>query len=124
MRWCRSARKESAALGVNSHDHNGRTWVARRKDRTGMVVLLQGDSRQVRQCTTTKFRDELDEDQRWLKAELVMVAVAKACCCNEIGVDELYKCRDEQVKIVAAMHVSAPNATICGHSSRRNCSRG
>ena len=33
-------------------------WVARRKDRTGIVVVLPGDSEQVCQCTSTKFRDE------------------------------------------------------------------
>ena len=74
--------------------------------------MLQGDSKQVCQCTTTMFRDEPDEEQRLLKAEMVVVAVAKAYCCNEIDLDELYKYRDEQVKIVAAIHVSAPNATI------------
>ena len=34
---------------------------------------------------------------------MVVVAVAKAYCCNEIDLDELYKYRDEQVKIVAAI---------------------
>ena len=64
------------------------------------------------QCTTTKFRDETDEEPRWLKAEMVVMAVAKAYCCSEIELDEHYKYRVEQVNIVAAIQVSAPNATI------------
>ena len=32
------------------------------------------DCGQVSQCTTTKFRDEPEEEQRWLKAEMVVVA--------------------------------------------------
>ena len=44
---------------------------------------------------------------------MVVVAVAKAYCCNEFDVDMLCKCRDEQVKIVAAKRVSEVlNATI------------
>ena len=42
-----------------------------------------------------------------------MVAVALAHSCNEIDVDVLHKCRDEQIKIVASKQVSeVPSATV------------
>ena len=89
MQWRSSAREKAPTW--ESHTTTGdRVWVARRKDRSGIVVMLQGDSKQVCQCTTTKFRDEPDEEQRWLKAEMVVVAVAKAYCCNEVDLDELH----------------------------------
>ena len=68
--------------------------------------MLQGDSKQVCQYTTTKFRDEPNEERRWVNAEMVVVAVANAFCCNEMDVDVPHKCRDEQVKIVATKQVS------------------
>ena len=107
MQWRSPAGKKGTPTLKATHAITGDlVRVARRNNRAGIVS-------QVCQCTTEKCRDEPDEEQRWLNAERMVVAVAKAYCCNEIGVDVLYQCIDEQVKIVPVKRISAvSNATI------------
>ena len=84
--------KKSANFGVNSHDHG---WSCVGCEVEGPFLDCGHVARRfkasISQCTTTSFRDEPDEEQRWLKTEMVVM----------VTLHKTYKCRDEQVKTVA-----------------------
>lgn len=78
------------------------------KDRHGIAVLnrapRQGNTKAklICMCSTKAFEktDDLLED-RYLKAERVMTEVGKLYEAGDIELDNIYKCRDAQIKIVA-----------------------
>lgn len=82
---------------------NMQLWISRRPDRHGIVILFQrpkdmsSKEKQICMCSTNTFDDELAED-KFLKAERVMVEVAKLFAAGVVDLDGLYKCRDQQVK--------------------------
>ena len=72
----------------------------------GLWSCCKEIQKHVCRCTTTKFRGGPDEERRWLEAQTVVEAAAKAYCRREIDVDKHHWRRDAQVKIVPAKHLS------------------
>lgn len=81
-------------------DTGDRVWVARRKDRNGIVVLLQGDAgRMVCMCSIKKFEYTTEEDN-YQAALAFMEKLGRGYISGDIKADEIYAIRDKELKVM------------------------